>query len=111
MASYQTRSGRLSQPALRWADEMMDRRLADRSQPRLDVEEEPVEEEQEDADEPELQNLRDSQVAGAQNAADEGTQGTQAIPATQLPDLNTLPTLEEAHSTYIPTHKRPPKKI
>ena len=62
-----------------------------------DVEEEPVEEEQE--------------VAGVQIAADEGTQGTQAIPATQLPDLNTLPTLEEAHSTYIPTHKRPPKKI
>ena len=72
---------------------MMDRRLADRSQPRRDVEEEPVEEEQVDADEPELQNLRGSQVALAQNAADEGTQGTQAIPATQVPDLNTLPTL------------------
>ena len=111
MASYQTRSGRLSQPALRWADEMMDRRLADRSQPRLDVEEEPVEEEQEDADQPELQNLRGSQVAGAQNAPEEGTQGTQAIPATQLPDPNTLPTLEEAHSTYIPTHKWPPKCV
>ena len=75
------------------------------------VEGEPVEEEQEVADQPQLPNLRGSQVAVAQNEAEEGTQGTQAIPATQLPDLNTLPTLEKAHSTYIPTHKRPPKKI
>ena len=86
-----------------------------------DVEEEPVEEnqnveeepeeEQEVADQPQLPNLRGSRVAGVQNAADEGTQGTQAIPATQVPDLNTLPTLEEAHSTYIPTHKWPPKCV
>ena len=33
MASH-TRSGRLSQPALRWADEMVDRQAADRSQGR-----------------------------------------------------------------------------
>ena len=50
-------------------------------------------------------------AAGRGVVADEGTQGTQAIPATQLPDLNTLPTLEEAHSTYIPTHKWPPKSV
>ena len=50
------------------------------------VEGEPVEEEQEVADQPQLPNLRGSQVAGVQNAADDGTQGTQAIPATQLPD-------------------------
>ena len=72
---------------------MMDRRLADRSQPRRDVEEESTEEEQEVAVQPAPQNLQGSQVAGVQNAADDGTQGTQAIPATQVPDLNTLPTL------------------
>ena len=111
MAFYQTRSGRRSQPALRFEDEMMDRQMAVRSQPRRDIEEEPAEEEQEVAVQPAPQNLQGSQVAGVQNAADEGTQGTQAIPATQLPDLNTLPTLEEAHSTYIPPPKWPPKKI
>ena len=39
------------------------------------------------------------------------SQGTQVVSQTQLPDLNTLPTLEEAHSTYIPTHKWPPKAV
>ena len=111
MAFYQTRSGRRSQPALRFEDEMMDRQMAVRSQPRRDIEEEPAEEEQEVAVQPAPQNLQGSQVAGVQNAADEGTQGTQAIPATQLPDLNTLPTLEEAHSTYIPTQRGRPKKF
>ena len=111
MASYQTRSGRRSQPALRYEDEMMDRQMAVRSQPRRDIVEEPAEEEQEVAVQPAPQDLQGSQVAGVQNAADEGTQGTQAIPTTQLPDLNTLPTLEEAHSTYIPTHKWPPKSV
>ena len=111
MASYQTRSGRRSQPALRYEDEMMDRQMAVRSQPRRDIVEEPAEEEQEVAVQPAPQNLQGSQVAGVQNAADDGTQGTQAIPATQLPDLNSLPTLEEAHSTYIPTHKWPPKCV
>ena len=39
------------------------------------------------------------------------TQGTQNIAPTQLPDAASLPTLDEAHSTYIPTHKWPPKSV
>ena len=39
------------------------------------------------------------------------SQGTQDIPATQIPDITSLPTLEEAHNTYIPTHKWPPKSV
>ena len=103
MAS-RTRSGRLSQPALRYEDEMANREASVRSQSRRAVEED-IEEEQEVVDQPDLQNQRGSQAAGVPNAAEEGTQGTQAIPATQLPDLNSLPSQEEAHSTYIPTHK------
>lgn len=38
-----------------------------------------------------------------------GSQGTQADPGPQLPEAASLPTLQEAHSTYIPTHKWPPK--
>ena len=39
------------------------------------------------------------------------SQGTQDVPSTQLPDVSSLPSLEEAHTTYIPTHKWPPKAV
>ena len=39
------------------------------------------------------------------------SQGTQGIPQTQIPEIASLPTLEEAHNTYIPTHKWPPKSV
>ena len=105
----------------------MDRRLADRSQPRRGVEEESAEEVQEDVEEEAegiIDEVRSRQRGGGSAeaasdelprpshvAAEEGTQGTQVIPATQLPDPNTLPSFEEAHSTYIPTHKWPPKAV
>ena len=38
-----------------------------------------------------------------------GTQGTQVDPGPHIPEAASLPTLQEAHSTYIPTHKWPPK--
>ena len=46
-----------------------------------------------------------------QEANVEGSQGTQNFPATQIPPAASLPTMQEAHSTYIPTHKWPPKSV
>ena len=114
MASY-TRSGRLSQPALRWADEMANQQVAVRSQGRrggatVDQGQGPAVVAGEHHGQVEVAVPQPASAAGSVEA-DEGTQGTQAIPATQLPDLNTLPSLEEAHSTYIPTHKWPPKSV
>ena len=51
-----------------------------------------------------------SQQAGPPLFQSQG-QGTQSIPPTQLPDITSLPSLEEAHNTYIPTHKWPPKSV
>ena len=50
-------------------------------------------------------------IPGSPGAGDVGSQGTQNVPATQLPDITSLPSLEEAHNTYIPTHKWPPKSV
>ena len=41
--------------------------------------------------------------------ASQGSQGTQPHTVTQAPDAASLPSLQEAHGTYIPTHKWPPK--
>lgn len=48
---------------------------------------------------------------GGGNAAQHVTQSTQPLRATQLPLPGALPSLQEAHSTYIPTHKWPPKAV
>ena len=42
-------------------------------------------------------------LPGSQGAEGVGSQGTQNVSATQLPDITSLPSLEEAHNTYIPT--------
>ena len=48
---------------------------------------------------------------GGGDAAQQVTQSTQPLRATQLPLPGALPSLQEAHSTYIPTHKWPPKAV
>ena len=52
-----------------------------------------------------------SLLPGSEGAEGVGSQGTQNVPATQLPDITSLPSLEEAQNTYIPTHKWPPKSV
>ena len=39
------------------------------------------------------------------------SQGTQVVSQTQVPEVASLPALEEAHNQFIPTHKWPPKSV
>ena len=39
------------------------------------------------------------------------SQGTQVVSQTQVPEIASLPALEEAHNQFIPTHKWPPKSV
>lgn len=52
---------------------------------------------------------RQGGVGGPGGEVSQGTQHPQELPP--IPEAATLPTLEEAHYTYIPTHKWPPKAV
>ena len=139
MAS-RTRSGRLSQPALRFEDEMANRQASFRSQPRRAVGEQLLIEEDEVIAgnvtrelEERPNNLEDidvdaeeefwnggnqgderggTEVAQGGGGGDPVEEGGEAEAEGVLPDgAADLPTLEEAHCTYIPTHKWPPKAV